>query len=414
MLPNRTLLVFVVIGVLFFFPVVVGGSANSSGESFGDSTQDQLVGQSTVVTESIANYSLKQLDSSTEHSIERVTVDVGAAVTMEYNKGQTEFAVYSLEHEIASGDSTSDYSSLLETATSVEEEAIALELREAEVREAYLAGRMTPRQYLRELSLIAMKANLLEEYISDIEPYVDDTPNGGSIDARLSNANGVVLGLHGSVRDRVRHQQAGILPSGQVFVSAAPNGVLLASVHEDQYEREFYRASDRSNGPSADVGLIGAVSQFQDEYPEVADAESGMDIGSVGAPDRDVFTFRVQLPEGVMVLYYEQSTEEFYYESSTWDLDRIELPAGSVVTERNTRVMVNESFVGGPVQIATFNNETNEAVSSTVLIGQSQEVQTGSDGQAWGIVPVGEYSITVVRDTGNITIPMSGSGSSGI
>lgn len=364
--------------------------------------------QSPSSAESIANYSLKQLTAPERHSIGLVTVDVGASVAMEYQETQSEFKLHALEHELAGPASTSASGSLSETAATIEERALLLETREQQTRSEFLADEISTREYLREISFIASEAKLLEAFITDLEPLVENAENQEQISSQLGTANGVIKGLHGPVRGHIINQHRGRLSPNRVFVSVESSGVVLSSIQGDEYERELYRAGDRSNGEPSDVGLIEAVSQFQDEYPGVAQAESGMDIGSVGASDREIITFRIQLPEGEMLLFYEQSTEKFYYESSNWALDRVELEPGLVTIEENTRIVVNQSFVGGPLRIAVQNNATDEAVPATIEIGDSQTVRTGTAGTAWGIVPPGEYRITVQTDTGaTVTIPSS-------
>lgn len=373
-----------------------------------DAGEQSVTMQSPNSVESIANYSLKQLTAPERHSIGLVTVDVGASVAMEYQETQSEFKLHALEHELAGTASTSASGSLGETAAAIEERALLLETREQQTRSEFLADEISTREYLREISFIASEAKLLEAFITDLEPLVENAENQEQISAQLGTANGVIKGLYGPVRGHIINQHRGRLSPNRVFVSVESSGVVLATIQGDEFERELYRAGDRSNGESSDVGLIEAVSQFQDEYPGVAQAESGMDIGSVGASDREIITFRIQLPEGEMLLFYEQSTKKFYYESSNWALDRVELEPGLLMIEENTRIVVNQSFVGGPLRIAVQNNGTEEVVPATIDIGDSQTVRTGTDGTAWGIVPPGEYRIVVETDTGaTVSIPSS-------
>lgn len=394
--------------VLVSLPVGAGVSMNAVSASTSISDQGPTSLQSPVGSESIANYSLKQLDSPERHMIEEVNVDVGAALAMEYRESRTELDLHVLEHEFTATESTTP-SSLAETASAVEERAHELEAREQETRTEFLSDQITTNQYLREVSFIASEAKLLEAFIADLEPLVEEAEDQDRTSSQLATANGVVKGLSGPIRDRLVNQHRGGISPNQVFVSVEQSGVLFASIRGDEFDRELYRAGDRSNGRDSDVGLIEAVSQFQDEYPGVAQAESGMDIGSVGSSDRAIITFRVQVPEGEMMLFYEQSTEKFYYESSNWALDRVELDPGTLIVEEDIRIEVNESFVGGPLRIVTRDNETREIVPATVQIGDSQVARTGSDGIAWGIVPAGDYSVTVETETGDVTVTIPSS-----
>lgn len=408
MVSHRIPYVLLVLCVLFSLPVGAGVSMNDA-SSLSPYTNEQAVAmQSLGTSESIANYSLKQLTASDQHSITSIPVDVGASVAMEYQETQTEFKLHALEHEFTGTDSSGSVGSLSETATVIEERALLLETREQQTRNEFLTDEISTRQYLREISFIASEAKLLEAFIADLEPMVENTENQEQISSQLATANGVIKGLYGPVRDQIINHHRGRSSPRPVFVSVEPSGVLLATIQGDKFERELYRSSDRSNGESSDVGLIEAVSQFQDEYPGVADAESGMDIGSVGASDREIITFRIQLPEGEMLLFYEQSTEKFYYESSNWALDRVNLEPGVLRMEESTRIVVNQSVVGGPLRVAVQNDETEEAIPATIEIGDSQVVRTGPDGTAWGIVPPGEYRIIVETATdATVTIPSS-------
>ncbi len=396
--------------VLFTFTVGAGVSMNSAPSTL---SAEQQTLRSPLVSESIGNYSLKQPTAPEQHSIALVGVDVGAAVTMEYREARGELGVHVVEREFTTGDPSTASLSLAEAATRVEERALELEAREQETRNAFLTEQITVQQYLREIAIIASEARLIEETISDLSPLVEESQNQARIGSQLATANSIIKGLSGPVSERVINIHQGQLSSNRVFISVESSSVLLATIQGDEYERELYRASDRSNGQSSDVGLIEAVSQFQNEYPGVAQAESGMDIGSVGGSDREIFTFRVQLPEGEMLLYYEQSTEKFYYESHNWMLDRVELDPGLMTVEANTQIVVNDSFLGGPLRISTRDNETNEPVSATVQIGDSQEIRSGADGVAWGIVPPGNYIITIETAPADETISIPNSRISG-
>jgi hypothetical protein len=80
------------------------------------------------------------------------------------------------------------------------------------------------------------------------------------------------------------------------------------------------------------------------------------------------------------------------------------MPTGQPVTaeENGTALRVNQSFVGGPIQLRTTDATTGDAADGTIYL-DGQAAGRTVNGRAWLLGPAGQYEVTVATDAGNVT-----------
>jgi hypothetical protein len=188
---------------------------------------------------------------------------------------------------------------------------------------------------------------------------------------------------------------------GQRTLEVAPNGTVLSMIDDGRYVREAYR-NDRQTAATLQIPFDTVVSRMQTTYPTALNQSTGWGISYLTGGGVYRLDFE---PSGTsLTAYLHGGTQEVYYEIREEQL----ADAGSSLTAsavaNGTRLVVNRSYRGGPLRIATVDNATGDPVEATVFV-ENARLGTGPDGVAWTLTPdTLQFSVTAVRPSGNVTL----------
>lgn len=297
-----------------------------------------------------------------------------------------------------------------------------LAARERRARERYNAGEWGTRTYLRELAAVDAAASRLQGTVEELHSFnrAVETP----VDpGRLARLKLVLLTLRGPVRSAAATAMTGSEPTGlRVFVASSETGTVLATVVEDgvatRYLREAYLGRDLTaeNAERTNVSSIEAARErFLSLYPWATSFDQ-YNIGLLtSAPyylNAGVYALGVNHPQGTnrrfdLEAYLDADTGEVFREYQYVDVDAVRMgPAGASETA-DLRVVVEGTYVGGPMRVNVTDPATGEPVDATVTVDGARVGTTGADGTAAALVPGETFTVTVTHDGRTVTVDAS-------
>lgn len=366
---------------------LVAGTA-ASGNSPGDGATDARSLQQA------SDVALLMPGTPTTERVTEGTLDVGAAVSLARADAGAQLDQYAYEAELKESDNTT--AAIDAALNRIDNRSIEISQAEREAWRAFVNGTIDEEQLRRQLAETSTAAISLLAWLDEIGPMIEPrTPRQHWIDRLRRN-----LGPYdGPVRSRIAGELRGDVREHATYVSASPDGITLSTIVGGQYIRETYRY-DRQSFPAARLSELSRLSELQEMVVDQYNLGSGRPtLDSIG---NLVYIFGFQIDTGSISAFLDVGTEQVYYEVQRRMLGRLDGQRHKVVVQNGTRMVVNRSYAGGPLRIATYHNETGDPVSSTIEVG-GRNLTTGADGVLWALVPrAGQYEITARTPTGRV------------
>lgn len=386
---QRSLVLILVL--LFSLPATAGSVPQTGSVSDGNGPAD-------TVQPRFSQVSLLVLGSDRRSHITTTSVDVSSAVTIQTADANTTLNQYALESRLESATTDEKRIEILQVAlVDAQRQATALRESEASLRQAYGERSISSGTFARELAENRAQAEALETYLTDIARQAEQIDP--SIEQRAESISGRLTEFQGPVREKALIAIRGQSPPVRLYVSASPNGTVLSTIADGRIVREAYR-DDRRSDFDASITIDQLVTIAKRNYPVVVEESQEWGVSQVAF---GIYRIELNLPGQDLNAYVDGRTQQVYYEVRRERLNKPEPNLSKIVTANGTRLVVNRTYRGGPLRIATYDSVSGEAVEATVLV-EAVPVATGTDGVAWTLAPdLAQFTVTVVRPAGNVT-----------
>lgn len=355
----------------------------------------------TVVPRTSEDSAILSLDSPATAQFTDQSLDVAATLTNEHDAVESRLDRYALDEALTKIDSDAAKRDRLRAAVDdVEGTAAGLAIAEQNLRLAYANGSISSHVFLRRLTRNTAKAHQLRLTIQRIDER-SATVGQVLLRSRLETIDTTLIPLGGPVRTQTAAAQRGDQPTLRVYTAVSTDGIVLAAIRDDGYVREAYRHDFRRPTLQPSIGLDEAVDRANEHYPVAINNSLRTGVGFLQG---NVYRIDIQLRDGTVQAFLDGGTGDVFYEIQTRRLQQFTEYPGVSVTDNETRLIVNRTYQGGPLRVATIDNSTDAGRATTVVIDGDRYV-TGNDGVLWTIAPAKTfYPVTAVRSTGNTTI----------
>ena len=359
----------------------------------------------------------------------QATLDVSGVLALDTGGLQGRFNQSLLDERFANIDAISGRRTSLErTATHIETRTDALRARQATAISQYNTEILSRHEFLRELTLIDMKAGQLTNAVDRVEARARGVPglsvNGQPVVSWALNRRLELSPFQGPVRDRIREAFQGnntveagsTVPSGvtniasgqnlsrqqsqplSVYVVTSPTGVNLATVDDGQYSRETALLDGRNGTGSGLDSQTAVLDRLRTLYPWAVNHSGSTELS--GDAEGRYTQVRLFHSHGRLTTFLNQSSGRVVAEHQQQMLVSVPTSKPVTATHNGLRVTVNRTQPTGPLEVS-LSKPNGRPVDGSVTINRRVTARTGRDGRVWMITPHGTMTI-VARANGEV------------
>lgn len=394
----QLLAVFVVLTALF----VVGGVAAADGSSGTPVASEYSTGPTDGTTAGTPAVGIATersdletparlvLGSSPTDGTTTVTTDVGTAMAGDGAATEARLRQLTLEQRLdGTTDDTERRDVFAEEIVRLEEDVATLRDRERDAYARYHRGEIDTRTFVRELSLVTDRAEATERTLSELERHLDSTPA-----VQLSDeTDRLRLDLE-TTNSPVRSQVGAAMNGGEpapVRTAATEDGVILASIADDTYYRDGYRADRRTLDGDELLGIDDIVDRVFELYPWVTGAQSPAIV-----PQSDAYEITATRDHARVVTYIDGYNGEVFHERQQHDLATLPTVQAVTRTDGDLRLVVDRTYPGGPARITV--TDGGDPADATIELDGEPARTTSDAGEYWIVAPYDEATITATVD----------------
>jgi hypothetical protein len=328
--------------------------------------------------------------------VEQQYVDLGPAVGLSTNATTDHLRTLVMVERIETANTTAERRERLETALQDLEAGVEdLDRRQTAAIAAYGRGDISSRELLVTLVRVSIAAEELNDRRSRIESLAAET-RGFDVDrGRVAATSNRLSAFRGPVRAHAEAVLRGESAPHRFYFAVGPESVTVSTIRDDTYLRESYRG-DLRNGAGDAIELEVALDIVSSSYPVIWNTTREQTQVFGGG---ETYPVRVVHSRGDLTAFVDSDARVVYAEHQ-------QRPLGSMVANRRaegvgeeTRLVVNQTYPGGPAQIRVVDAATGDPVDATVsmAIGTSETNRlgtTGDDGVLWTLSPYRRYTVT--------------------
>ncbi|XVH30317.1 DUF7096 domain-containing protein [Haloferacaceae archaeon DSL9] len=323
--------------------------------------------------------------------------DLGSGVGIDVDATTASVSTAGIERRIAGAESESDRQiAILSELNVIEQRTVSLRQRQRSAIDGYGSGSISEQALVAELARITLEARELRARLALLEQAAEETEDYSIDNNRRDTLEHELRIFEGPVRDHATAIIQGVADANRIYIETGERSVTLATVIDDTYVRETYRGDRRDRGASS-IDPDAAQNITAEQYPTIWEHRRST---SAFGPE-SVVTVRVSHGGGELETFVDGGTNLVFKEHQTLDLQTITVGETTTKTQDGLDVTVNQTYPGGPIQIAVFDAEEGEPVDATIRIGQDGEEsetvgETDDAGSLWTLTPSGSFTITVV------------------
>ena len=345
-------------------------------------------------------------------------VDVGTAVAAGSRRYHERHDAATFENRFRAVDSDADRTQLVRDRLSViERRQEALQDRQSAAISQYAAGEIPVTRFLRVRALGDAEARELDATLDRLTALANTEPDytiTSGTTTRIRNLDGSLQTLQGPVGQRLSATVTGAAETNSVYVEAADDGYMLATVDGDQYVRET-RLDGERDATRADQFVAAAAGEPNTGRLDIADSRASELYTWLYDRQRPSFTFygtsgiyelSANHPDGQLTAYLDGGTTNVFYEQQTRRLSSVQTNANTTETASNgtLQVTVQQSVETTPMLVSASNTDSGVPVDGTVSINGEPVSDTSSAGSVWLIEPRGAYTVTVAAGNTTTTV----------
>lgn len=345
------------------------------------------------------------VDSPSANDRVSQSVDVSRAVGLQREAAASEIDRHTFEAKLEDAEEgAAERARVRDEIVHLDGRIDELERSESQLRTDYVEGRIHASTYLNGLARLEAEVSGLRDQVETVRLRAEersvDLDEVATLEARL-------VGYSGPVRERVGATILGEAPTVRVDVRASSNGTTLAMIEDGTHVREAYRTDYRTSNVTGTIPTDELYGSFTNRLvSEVYELEpQSTSVRGVGL---GVYEVEIQGPRASPYLtisaYVDGDTRQIFSEVQEREIDQLPPTESVTATADGIQLVVNRSFPGGPLRIATYDNATGVPMSTTVEIG-GDRLRTDSDGELWTLAPHRyEFQVTAASSSGNVTV----------
>jgi len=285
---------------------------------------------------------------------------------------------------------------LFQAATEVEIESAEIIGRFREIQDRWKSGWIGSDEFVRELILISTEAEVLVDLLDYIEKEAENVPQM-ELRGRIRMLKEKLIPFEGPVRDHLIDVTKGESQIGSIYIAASQGGMVLATIKNGKYLREAYVWDQESS--SGGISLDEAISRTATLYPIAYDSKVSQQTGIMGKGRG--YQIEIGFESGSLTSYLDGGTRNVFYEIQERKLGIVESESKIEFIGDSTKVVIGRSFVGGPLKVEVYDENTGGTAPAMMLIGTSREEKI-SRGGTWILAPK-ENTKIVVEMNGEVT-----------
>lgn len=340
-----------------------------------------------------------ELSDPTTSEYATASPDLGSTLAAKDAAIRDDAAAHAVAHELRNVPVDERADVLDEAIERTKGDVDRLEERQATLIEAYRAGEVSDRQFLRELVLLERDAASLADVFREYDALADDVPGytfaEGEDLRTLESYRGPAVGLLADhVRGRASARQVAL-------VTTADGGAVMSTVDGDRYLREAIAFEHRDRPAPAVLTSFGAVEQAASErYPWLDDEADNI----FNLEAYDLYRYEIGHEQGHLLTYWDKGSGDVYREIQRLSVSRLPTSELDETWEAESlRVSIVETPHDGPIEVAVTDAATGDPVDAELRLDGVALGTTGDDGRAWVLPPPGGYELTAHADGATVT-----------
>ncbi|AXG05941.1 hypothetical protein DU500_05510 [Haloplanus rubicundus] len=329
--------------------------------------------------------------------IEQQYVDLGPALGLSANATTDHLQTRAMVERVESANTTAERRERLETALQdLEARVDDLDERQTTAVAAYGRGEASARELLVTLVRVSIAAEELNDRRNRIEELAADT-RGFDVDrGRLASIGNQLSAFGGPVRAHAAAVLRGEADPHRFYLATGPRSVTVSTVLDDTYLREAYRG-DLRNGAGDAIELEVALDIVAASYPVIWNTTREQTQVFGGG---ETYPVRIGHSRGDLTAFVDSDAQVVYAEHQRRPLASMVADQRAEGTGDGVRLVVNQTYPGGPAQVRVVDSVTGDPIDATVSLaietGDATRLgTTGDDGVLWTLSPYRRYTVTV-------------------
>jgi hypothetical protein len=329
--------------------------------------------------------------------VEQQYVDLGPALGLSTNATTDRLQTRAMVERIESANTTAERRERLETTLrDLESRVDGLSERQTTAVAAYGRGEASARELLVTLVRVSIAAEELNDRRNRIEELAADT-RGFDVDrGRLASIGNQLSAFRGPVRAHAAAVLQGEVDPHRFYLATGPRSVTVSTVLDDTYLREAYRG-DLRNGAGDAIELEVALDIVATSYPVIWNTTREQTQVFGGG---ETYPVRIAHSRGDLTAFVDSDARVVYAEHQRRPLGSMVADQRAEGTGDGIRLVVNQTYPGGPAQVRVVDTVTGDPIDATVSLaietGAATRLgTTGDDGVLWTLSPYRRYTVTV-------------------
>lgn len=327
-------------------------------------------------------------ENVTRQAYAEAGLDVGAAMVTDAERMQAR------HDELVYGELESEAD--VQLAVSILETRIgALERRHEQLLGNYSSGDISTGTLLRELARIEVAAAQQRATVDELRAAgVSD-----DVGERLSSLSVEPAVLGQPVTERVAAAMTARQGPVRVYVAAAEDALVAATVVEDRYVRQATLRGERNPFGEDQFAASGEgrAQAASDRATSIYSAQASTVRGFAGT---SVYEFSADHSLGELVAYLDGATTNPFHEYQ-YKQPVVEIPAQtSSATTESFRLNVQYTNTTGPMAVSLLGTGSDALPPVTISVNDQPVGMIEGGGQLWTIQPVGEFTVTATTEDG--------------
>mgnify|MGYP000137834299 CR=1 FL=1 len=329
--------------------------------------------------------------------IERQYVDLGPALSLSTNATTDHLQTRAMVERVESANTTPERRERLEaTLQDLEARVDGLDERQTTAVAAYGRGEASARELLVTLVRVSTAAEELNDRRNRIEDLAADTRDFDVDRGRLASIGNQLSAFRGPVRAHAAAVLRGEVEPHRFYLATGPRSVTVSTVVDDTYLREAYRG-DLRNGAGNAIELEVALDIVSTSYPVIWNTTREQTQVFGGG---ETYPVRIAHSRGDLTAFVDSDARVVYAEHQRRPLASMVADQRAEGTGDEVRLVVNQTYPGGPAQIRAVDTLTGDPIDATVSLaietGDTTRLgTTGDDGVLWTLSPYRRYTVSV-------------------
>lgn len=346
----------------------------------------------------------------TRRTYAQADLDVASAVSVGATRIGGRHAELTLEERLERVEtSTGRLDVATDALTGVERRLDRLDDSQRRLLTAYSNDEVSTRTFLRRLGVVRVAAAQERALLDRLSERAEGSTRLSlpvETQTQIARLRGTLVALPNPVVDRIVAGTAGADGSQTVYLQAASDGLVAATIDDGTYLRQATLRADRSPGePNQFTGITLAYNRAGELYPWVFENAIGSPSLS-GFGDSSVYLVESSHPQGELRAYLDGATRNVFHETQANAPETVPVALTRTASTDSLRLQVNATHPTGPmwVTVTRPDGPNATAVDATVRVNGQHVGTTGADGRLLTLQPAGSFRVNATAGTANVTL----------